>query len=149
MLMVLCYVDENKYTIEGEYVVEVIPHVLLKEVLHAPKFILGLLNYGGVPVPIIDLCYLVKRSACDRALHSRIIIVKFTTEDAIEHLFGILAEKVTETIDREPSLFIDAGIRVKDLPFLGKILNEEGETIQMLNIPALFNSLHGALKNVK
>jgi len=145
MLLLLCYVETEKFAFDGEDVVEVIPKVKLKDLPHVPEYVAGLLNLGGTPVPVIDICRLIKAYPARNSLHTRIILLKHQFPQGDPLLLGVIAEKVTETADRDKSLFIDSGVNLKDLPFLGGILSENGPPIQLILTDKLFAFMQGVL----
>jgi chemotaxis-related protein WspB len=145
MLMLLFYVEDDSYAIDCESIIEVIPKVKLKQIPHVPNYVNGLLNFGGTPVAVIDLCQLIAGRPSSSSLHTRIILLSRTNPVGETHTMGIIAEKVTETIDRDKADFIDSGLKVKDFPYLGGVLHEQEQMIQLIHIDQLFESMRGIL----
>lgn len=145
MLMLLFYVGRDCYALDCEYVVEIIPRVKLKNIPHAPDYFSGLLNFGGMPIPVIDICQIIQGRPSAPCLHTRIILLNYFSPVGESSYLGMIAEKVTESVDREKSEFIDPGLVVKDLPFLGGVLNEEKTSMQLLSVEDLFKSMGGVL----
>ncbi|CCB86163.1 chemotaxis signal transduction protein CheW [Parachlamydia acanthamoebae UV-7] len=144
MLFLLFYVGRERYVCDSQYIVEVVPNVKLKELPHTPPYVAGLLNSGGSPIPIIDFCQLIENRPSQACMHTRIIVLSDQVEGK-QHSMGIIAEKVTETIDRELSDFVDPGVLIEELPFLGKVLNDYGGMIRMVQVPKLFESMESVL----
>ena len=61
MLLLAFHIGSERYSILAKDILEVLPLVQLKKIPRAPEFILGLLDYRGIPSPIIDLCSFVLR----------------------------------------------------------------------------------------
>ncbi len=146
MLMFLVYVKSDRYAIKTNNVLEVIPAVLLKKIPFSPHYISGILNYGGLPIPVIDLCQLLQKQDCSNCMHTRIILFKFNFSDKKSYHLGLRVEKLTETIDREASDFIDPQIHVEQAPFLDGISTDgHGTVTQMINDEKLFTALKNNL----
>ena len=137
MLMFLLYVGKERFAIETEHANEVLPRVQLKEMLNAPQYVAGLLNFGGISVPVIDLCSLIAKRPSADCLHSRIILFKFQNESR-ECLVGLMAEKITQAIQHERPDFIDSGIKVPGAPYLDGIYTDKEGVIQFIIMEELF-----------
>ena len=138
--MLLFYVGQECYALDCEHILEVVPRVNLKPISHAPKYVAGLLNFRGVPVPVVDLCQLLEGRPSSSRLHTRIVILRHE-----EHTFGIIVEQLTETMYRKKEDFVDAGVRMKEIPYLGGVFTEKDTTIQLVLFDALFSALKGEL----
>lgn len=145
MLILPFNVGEEVYAIDSDYVVEVVPRVKLKIIPHVPEFVVGMLNFNELPVPVVDMCLLIENRPSSPCLHTRIVILSNVSEsEEILHL-GIIGEKITETCEQELSKFIDSGVRLKDLPYLDGVLNEKDQSIQLIDVDRLFQFLKGIL----
>lgn len=141
MLMVLFYVGKDIFACDSEPIVEVVPKVILKKIPHAPEFCAGILNFGGLPVPVVDFSKIIENRPSVDSMHTRIMLFKNPDSENPAPVLGIIAEKVTETTEREASDFLDPGVQVKDLPFLGGVLNIDGKVTQLVLIDELINSM--------
>lgn len=137
MLMLLFYAGKNRYAIDCEFVIEVIPKVSLKEIPHTPKNVLGLLNYGGTPLPVVDLVEIIENRPVGSSMHSRIIILHTLNPTDEIQSFALAVERATETAEMQRDRFIQMGLQVADLPFLDGIYSEGQETIQFIDIAKL------------
>jgi chemotaxis-related protein WspB len=99
MLVLTFYVNEIQYAISCKQIVEVISLVELQKIAQMPKYIAGLLNYRGEIIPIIDLCELLIENQCSNKLSTRIIIVNYKSIQNNFYRLGMIAEKVTETLN--------------------------------------------------
>lgn len=138
MLMLLFYVRNVLYAIESSRVVEVIPRVALRKVHHVPDYVAGLFNYRGKIVPVIDLCHLIGGTSSRLCLSTRIIMVSYPNQNSRQQYLGLIAEKITETLNKSETDFIDSGIRVKEAPYLGGMLMDEKGIIQRIHLEQLF-----------
>lgn len=145
MLMFLVYIGKERYAIESDLVVEVVPKVALKKMVHVPNYISGLLNYGGTPIPVVDLCQLIDNRPCDNCMHTRILLFKFPDANGHEYNIAFMGEKMTQTIDKERKDFIDSQVRMSETAYLDGILTEASGEIQFIDIWELFKMIKGVL----
>lgn len=145
MLMLLFHIGKERYALDCDKIIEVLPKVRLKKIPQAPDYAAGLLNYGGDPVPVIDACSLLENRPSNSALHTRIILFNPSNEIGETNLLGVIGEQVTETVDLDKSDFIESGFKIRKLPYLGGIYSDDDQTIQFFNIDELYNSLKGIL----
>lgn len=149
MLMFLFHIGADRYVISAEKVVKVLPRVHLKSALQAPSYVAGLLNLGGLPVPVVDLSQIIEGRPSASALHTRIILLRFHTATGEEYPLGLMTEKLLRTIEKEQSDFIDAGIRFQKTPYFDGILTDEFGVIQFIIIEELFKSIKEELFSTK
>ena len=129
MLMLLFHAGENLYALDSSQVVEVIPMVVLRKIHHLPDYVAGFFNYHGTIVPVIDLCYLIQGTTCRPRFSTRIIMVNYTAKDGGHRRLGLMAERVTETLNR-PDLDPKTALPVNDVPYLGEMFMDELGMIQ-------------------
>jgi len=137
MLLLSFHLGAERYSLAAKDVVEILPLTKLKKIPHAPKFVLGLLDYRGTPVPIIDLCQLTEQRSCNKVLSSRIIILNYLDNNEQFHVLGITAEKVTETINIDENDFHSSGLTLTEAPYLGAIANKDDNMIQFIEVNKL------------
>ncbi len=140
MLLLVFHAGDERYACRCDHISEIIPQVAIKPIFHMPEFIKGSINVGGKPIPVIDWCSLVLERPSRQAMHTRIILFRFFEEER-EIEFGLMAEKVTKTIDAPLEKFVEGGVVVKDLPCLGGIMSEGNNTVQFVKVEKLQNSL--------
>lgn len=139
MLMLLFYIGDDRYALECRQVVEVVPRVALKKVHHAPDYIAGLFNYRNLIVPVMDLCHLIRGVPCRPNLSTRIILVNYPDRDQTIQVLGLMAERVTETLNKPETEFVP-GITVDAAPYLGKLIKDEQGMIQCIRLEYLLPS---------
>ncbi len=49
-----------------------------------------------------------------------------------QHLIGLIAERATDILRRDPQDFVEAGVKLAAAPFLGPVLMDERGVIQLL-----------------
>jgi chemotaxis-related protein WspB len=142
MLMMLFQVGENRYAIPAENVIRVLPKVSLKSLLNAPFYVAGALNFGGVPIVVVDFCQIIEKRPSANSLHTRIFMIKIrSSKSAKEFTFGLMAERVLQTLQIDKSQFLDSSIRIEGATFLGGIVTDELGIIQLVIIEKLFDQI--------
>ena len=144
MLMLLFYVANDLYAVDSSRVVEIIPRVRLRKAHHVPEYVAGLFNYRGKIVSVIDLCNLISGQSSRFCLSTRIIMVSYPHQEYGQIYLGLIAEKITETLNKPESDFVDSGIRIKEAPYLGGMLMDEKGIIQRIHIDKLFTDAQNA-----
>lgn len=144
MSILLFYVGDNRYAINCEDIVRIIPKVALKGVPYATNYMAGFLNLGGRPVPVVDFCQLIEQRETHFSLHSRIILVKDPEGDS-ERILGILGEKVDEIVNLYPEQFSKTEFPLHYFPYLDKVYSDDKGIIQHVNIVEFFRFLSAEL----
>ena len=134
MLILIFQLGADRYAMDCQSVVEIVPQVSLKEVPHAPKYVAGLFNYRGTIVPVIDLRELIQRIPCQPHLSSRIVLVDYSritgATNGPREILGLIAERVSEV--REKPKSSTRPIVVDDANFMGEIVLFDGDMIQLV-----------------
>lgn len=141
MLVLQFYLGDVMYVIPCDRVKEVAPMVAMKRIPHAPDCVAGLFNYRGAIVPVIDLRQLIYNAPCQLRLSTRIILVEYLKQDKTPGVFGIMAERITEAVNKPESAFTEPGIMMKNAPYLGGIVMENNAMIQLIDLQRLSRSL--------
>jgi len=127
----------ERFALDATTVVEVIPLVRLRRLPATPDWVSGIIKYHGRAIPVIDLCTLHLGRKVERLLSSRIIIIQFSGKDNSEHLLGLLAEQVTETVEREAAEFNTTGVQTSDAPHLGGVISNHKSSLQWVDVNQL------------
>ena len=146
MLLLIFYVRDNKYALNTRDIIEIIPKIKLREIPHTPEFVSGVFNYHNIIIPVIDLCTLFHGEPCPLCLGTRIIIVKYSGEGNNTYTLGLIAERVLETRTAEETDLVSQGIKVNHAPYLGEILADKQEAIQIIHLDNIItNSVQKSL----
>jgi chemotaxis-related protein WspB len=144
MLMLLFQVNNERYALPCEQVLEVLPLVALKSLPQTPDYLAGVFKYQGSIVPVIDLCQFLCGKRCSEYMSTRIILIKYwgnklatNLEAQKSQLLGLLAEQVIETFHQSSSQFIDVDIQIGKLSYVGKMIVDQQGMIQYLPIEEL------------
>lgn len=140
MLMLLFYTGNDLYAIESTRIVEVIPRVALRKVQHVPNYVAGLFNYRGAIIPVIDLCHLIQGNPSQPYLSTRIMIVSHSAVDGKLQYLGLMAERVTETLNCPASAIRDSSIHVEEAPYLSGTIIDDKRIIQCIQLERLLGN---------
>lgn len=133
MLFLLFELDSERYALDARQVKEVLPLLELKSLPQAPEGVVGLCNFHGQPVPVIDLCLLLHRVPARALISTRILLVHYVDDPRGERLLGLIAEQATEVFRAEPGDFKEQGFRQDETPYLGPVTRFRGELIQWVD----------------
>lgn len=131
-MFITFHIGQERYAQKVNSIIEIIPIVNLNKIPLAENYIKGIFNYRGDPVPVIDLCELYTGNPCIEKMSTRIIIVNHEDGNNQMHTLGLMAEKVTESINMELDEFKSAGINVENAPFLTGVASDEHGLIQLV-----------------
>jgi len=137
MLMLCFSLGDERFALEASKVQEITPLVRMKKIPKSPEWVAGIMRYHGRTLPVIDLCMLNLARSSERRLSTRIILVHFTSHDQSERLLGLVAEQVTETIQRQMEDFTSTGLSTPDAPHLGGTTSDSDGMLQWIDIDRL------------
>lgn len=137
MLMLLFHSGESKYALSGDVVIEVVPNIQLIPLPTAPNHVVGLLNYGGAGIPVLDFCLLMEGRPSREALHTRIMLLEGESNGK-QLMIGLRAEKITEIFDIDLEAFQDKGIACEKWPFLDGVATQKNGVVQRVDADKLF-----------
>lgn len=137
MLFLLFRLGNDRYAIAARQVAEVLPMLETKQIPQAPAAVRGAFDFRGQPVPLIDLTQLALGRPAREQLSTRIVLVDYPDGRGGMRLLGLLAEHVTETLQRNPEDFRDAGVEVPDAPWLGRVASDAGGLVQWVEVAQL------------
>lgn len=141
MLFLLFQLGSERYALDAGQVVAVLPRLGVKAIPHAPSSVAGLCQYRGGPVPVIDLSELALGRPSANRLSTRIVLVQYPHPgpDPVggPHLLGLLAERATETLRRDPEDFVAPGVSVDAASYLGRVTADARGLIQRIEVQRL------------
>jgi chemotaxis-related protein WspB len=137
MLFLLFRLGNDRYALDAGQVAEVLPLTEWKAIPLAARGLAGLLNYRGLPVPVIDLCELILGRPCQKRLSTRQILVHYTDAHGGKRLLGLVAEGATDTLRCELSELVDSGVHGADAPYLGPVIMGKHGIIQQVDASTL------------
>jgi chemotaxis-related protein WspB len=136
MLFLLMQLDGDRYALDVAQIAEVLPLIELRTVPRAPLGLAGIVDYGGAPVPVIDLSQLLANRPAHRRLNTRLVIVHYLAGGQ-RHLLGLIAERATETVRRDPADFQPSGVTSLAPPHLGPVALDANGPVHWLDVSQL------------
>ena len=139
MLFLVFHLGADRYALAASDVVEVLPMIALKQIPQAPRGVAGLLNYRGQPVPVLDLSLLALGRAAAQRVSTRLLITRARDPEGVVKLVGLLVERATEALSREPAEFVAAGVESAGARYLGPVASDGRGFVQRIELDVLLN----------
>jgi chemotaxis-related protein WspB len=142
MQAVVFQVGAERFAIDSASVTEVIPAVPARRVPASHEALVGVVDYRGHVVPVLDLCRLFGRGDCPRLLSSRILVCnlgarrrRWSDQEDPDLRLGVLAENVTRVATIDP----DApgghpGPETPGVRGLGRIVRDAHGLLQIVQV---------------
>jgi chemotaxis-related protein WspB len=139
MLFLLFQLGGDRYALDAVQIAEVLPLLSLTAIPDAPPGVAGLMNYHGAPVPVIDLSALALGRPSRSRMSTRMILVHYPDATGTSRLLGLVAERATETMRREPADFVASGVNSDGAPYLGPVVTDDRGVVQRVTVSALLS----------
>lgn len=123
MQFLVFHLDRDRYGLAARSIERVLPLLACKGMPGTPPWVVGLFDYHGTPVPVLDLSMRAVGQPAPDCLDTRLVLVRYRA--AGNALLGLVAERVTGIERVDPSLFCDAGI-AQEARYLGKVATPAG-----------------------
>jgi chemotaxis-related protein WspB len=145
MRAVVFHVGPERFAVDTSSVTEVIPGIPARPVPAAHDALIGVIDYRGRVVPVVDLCRLFGRGACPARLSNRILVCNLAgggrqwgEDDDRERYLGVLAEDVTRITTLDPDApGSHPGPDTPGVRGLGRILHDGEGLIQLVRVGEL------------
>lgn len=137
MLFLMFRVGKDRYVLDVDQVEQVLPLMEAKGLPGAPAGVVGIVNYRGAPVPLIDLSSLALGRSSAPVMSTRIILVRYPEAGEGSNRLALCAERVVETIKREPAEFVSTGVEAGTPAYLGPVASDAEGLIQWIRGEAL------------
>ena len=136
MLLLTFQIGKERYAVHATEVIEILPLTTIRNIPQAPAYITGMLDYRNHILPVVDLVQLTENREHNKVLSSRIIVMKYPVATK-NMLIGIIAEKVTDTINVAEDTLSNTQIKLPNAHYLGDVLNDSGEFTQLIEIQSI------------
>jgi chemotaxis-related protein WspB len=142
--VVIWTIGDDRYAIESDRVVEVVPVVEVRELPKCPAWVCGLMNYRGTLVPLVDMAMLIADRPAVRCRATRIVVIRLDDMDG--EMLGLLVENL-ESVEHcaFESTQAHPGLKVPDAPYLGAVALAADGAIQLVDVESLLDAEHRAL----
>ena len=139
MLYLLFQIGDVRYALDTATVLEIVPRVVLRPVLHAPRGVAGLLDYHASPVPVLDLCEMATGQPAQTRFSTRLILVQTPGQAGQPRVAGLLAERATTLLKRDSGDFRPTGVHATDAPYLGPVTADSEGFIHRVDVEGLLS----------
>ncbi len=139
-LFLLFRMGADRYVLDAACVQQVLPQQPLKQLPGAPGWVAGVLPGLAQPVPVIDLCALALGRPANPVTSTGIVLVDYRGSAPAHgpaRTLGLVLERATETIHRDPAAFVPSGLANPGARYLGPVLNEAGGMVQWVSVEDL------------
>lgn len=106
----------------------------------SPSYFFGLCQYRGTVIPVLDVSALLAGARSRVLFSTRMIVVKTRVGSAAPQTIGLVAERAVQTVRYSQQDVVDPEIRIRQAPYLGKIVISNGSMIQLLSLPELLET---------
>lgn len=135
MKVMVFHIGRERYGLPLSQVLRVVPVAQLTALPHAPRYIPGLLNLHGEPVPVVDLSRLAGMTPDAVRYDTRILLVEYRTPDGATHKLALKAERVSGIVTIDDALLKPSGVSAA--PFLGQVASTGHGVLQLVDVDAL------------
>jgi chemotaxis-related protein WspB len=127
MLMLLFQAGTQRYALDSQSIVEVLPWASLYPATGSHSAIAGLLNYHCQIVSVIDLGQLIHQIPSRPHYGTRIILIRASNIPGFEtaQWLGLLADRVVDTLQVKPEMLAPVGIGESSAPYLGDAIIQD------------------------
>ena len=140
MQLLVFQIGKDRYAIDTERMVRVLPMLHLKAIPRASEGVLGLFLFSNTPVPVIDLGTFVSGRPTRARLSTRILVMSHPEVDGRARLMGLLAERVLGITYRSEVELVDSGLKIAKAPYLNRLTSDDSGLIQKIESPQLLPS---------
>jgi chemotaxis-related protein WspB len=134
MLFLTFRLGKDRYAVDVKQVREILPMVEYKSIPQAPPWVLGIFNYHGEPVPLIDPAALSLGTPAAKRMSTRILLVDYR-----QGLLGLMVEHATDVMRRAETEFKPSRVASGGAPYLGPVLADGEGILQKIEVQALLS----------
>lgn len=137
MLFLMFRMGHDRYVLDAEQIEQVLPLMTMKTLPGAPRGVAGVINYRGMPVPVIDLSRLALDRESAAVMSTRIVLVRYPAPDGQMHRLGLCAEHAVEALQRDAADFVATGVEAGTPAYLGPVASDADGLVQWIRAEAL------------
>ncbi len=127
-------IQGENYAIETTFIVEIIPIVKVIEIQDLKKPIIGVINYRGNIIPLIDFNLIISDILSNKLFSTRIVIINFN-----QIQFALLIENITDILEFNQENKIKSNINYQLSEFIKDYINVNGKIYKILNLAYFLN----------
>ena len=146
MQLVTFNIGNNRYAIDTQWIMEVIPFITTTKLACPQKFIVGTANYRGTPIPVIDLGIILEDEPSRLRMSTRMLVIKYPNSNGETLPLALIVERATNIISVNEEYATDLATTLDSVQFLGKTIHDDDGMLQIIDpTRALKNSLSLAM----
>ncbi len=131
MLLMLFNIGDDRFGIDAQDLLEVLPAVPLQTVHGMPAGVVGLLSWRAALVPVIDLDLLTLGQPCPARLSTRILVVRYRPGPPGARI-GLRVQRADDTATVNPADFLETGLTPPAPPRFGGVLPHAHQPVQQV-----------------
>ncbi len=132
-LFLLFSMGSDRYALDVQDVLEVLPLRRLKQIPEAPAWVAGLFSRHGQPVPVIDLHALAFGRPASARTSTRLVLV-----DYLGQTLGLILEQATDTLRCPLEAFRASGLDSSGTAaYLGPVYEHASGLVQCIGVAEL------------
>lgn len=139
-LFLLFSMGDDRYALDVQDVLEVLPLRRLKQIPEAPAWVAGLFSRHGQPVPVVDLHALAFGRPARARTSTRLVLVRYQAQ-----ALGLILEQATDTLRCAPEAFCDSGVDSGTAAYLGPVYQHASGLVQRVGVAELLPPVVRAL----
>ncbi len=132
MLLLLFQLGDDTYCLETSHIVELLPLIAWRTIPQSERGVVGVIDYHGTIVPLVDLSLLATGKPSQRMMSTRIAVVRYGTD-----LVAVLLEHASKTIHKSETDFVSSRVNVPEAPYFGRITRDQQGLIQNVDLDEL------------
>ncbi len=130
----------DRYALDVDDVLQVLPLPVLKRVPEAPAWVAGLFPHRGELLPVLDLSQLAFGHSALRRTSTRLVLVRYRADDeGQQRRLGLILEQATHTLRRDPAAFRAYALDNGSARYLGPVLEDEHGLLQRVSVDQLLS----------
>ncbi|QWP76686.1 purine-binding chemotaxis protein CheW [Lysobacter sp. K5869] len=146
MLFLIFQLDAERYAIDAATVAAVLPRVEVRRLPQAHDAVVGVFDYRGEVVPVIDLCRLALGRPAREVMSTRIVLADYTDRAGAQRRLGLLAERVVDTVRLQAEDFAPSGVDQPQARYLGPVARDAHGLVQRIGVRELLpDAVHDLL----
>jgi chemotaxis-related protein WspB len=152
MLFLVFELDGERYALDAREIAHVLPLAPVRAFPGTPAYIAGVIDYEGVPVPVVDLPMLALGRPARALMSTRLVLVydrgeadSSQTSHAPPRRLALLLESATRTQSIAPERFAESGIATPEARWLGPVAQDEHGFVQWVKVGQLLDARVRAL----
>lgn len=140
MLYLQFQLDQQRYLMDTTNVETLLPVVRIQAVPNAPKYVLGVINFRGESVPVVDMAQLVLGRESHCRLSTRIVLINFNLDGSGVRRLGLMIEKATEVIKLQEHDFKPASLARDSASYIVSTYADPAGIAHLISSNALLSS---------